>query len=103
MKRKTKKPLEIKSVVETVLQKLQKKEQGAKGEIVKAWYAAIDSDAPKHAKPILLRKKVLTIEVDSSGWLYMLNLKKRDMLDKIRKVVGRDKIEDIRFRMGEIS
>lgn len=55
----------------------------------------------KHAKANYLRAGVLGISVDSSGWLYQLNLQKEKMLDKLTKYSKI--IKDIRFKIGEIE
>ena len=70
---------------------------------MRAWQDAIDRDAAMHTKPVAIKKNILTIEVDSSAWLYVLNLKKKSILASMQKQAGKDKIEDIRFRIGEIS
>ncbi len=52
-----------------------------------------------HAKFRYLRKGVLGITVDSSGWIYQLNLQKPELLAKLSK--KSKAIKDIRFYIGE--
>jgi len=96
------KPENIGGVINQVIKKLDAKTHGQREDVVEAWQDAIEPDAASHTKPVAIRKNVLTIEVDSSTWLYFLSLKKKNILTAMQKTVGKDKIEDIRFRMGEI-
>ncbi|MBU3959084.1 MAG: DUF721 domain-containing protein [Candidatus Omnitrophica bacterium] len=54
--------------------------------------------ALSHIKRTYFYKGVLTINVDSSAWLYHLSLQKEDVLEKIHKESHR--IKDIRFCLG---
>nr|MBU1327912.1 DUF721 domain-containing protein [Candidatus Omnitrophota bacterium] len=103
MRKKGKRPVDIRNIISQVIKKLDTKTHGQRGEIVQAWQDAIESKAIAHTKPVAIKKNILTIEVDSSTWLYMLSLKKKNTLLKMQKTLGKEKIKDIRFRMGEIS
>lgn len=50
----------------------------------------------RHTKCVSLRQGMLTVNVDSSAWLYELSQKKEDLLHKLG-------IKDIRFRIGEVE
>ncbi|KPK97758.1 MAG: hypothetical protein AMJ95_07650 [Omnitrophica WOR_2 bacterium SM23_72] len=53
-----------------------------------------------HIKFNYFKKGILGVYVDSSAWLYSFNLKKTDLLERLRKVESG--IRDIRFRIGVI-
>ncbi len=91
---------QIKNTIQQVLEALEKKKTGT------------DSDDPKsilkkvlakkafgHVKLYNFRKGILTVKVDSSVWVYYLNLQKEDLLKKISKET-RD-VKDIRFCLGD--
>jgi len=103
MRKKSNKPEDIGGIINQVIKKLDTKTHGAREEIIAAWHKAIEPGAIAHTKPVAIKKNILTIEVDSSTWLYVLSLKKRNILGAMKKTLGDAKIEDIRFRMGEIS
>ena len=103
MRKKSNKPEDIGGIINQVIKKLDAKTHGAREEIVAAWHKAVEPGAIAHTKPVAIKKNILTIEVDSSTWLYVLSLKKRNILGAMKKTIGDEKIEDIRFRMGEIS
>ena len=55
----------------------------------------------KHSRPVSLRKKIISVYVDSSVWMEELSLKKRFLLKGLKKELGRDKIAEIRLKVGE--
>ena len=79
------KPEGIGGVINQVIKKLDAKTHGQREEVVRAWQDAIDHDAAVHTKPVAIKKNILTIEVDSSAWLYVLNLKKKSILASMQK------------------
>lgn len=54
-----------------------------------------------HIKFNYFRKGVLGLNVDSSAWLYKLNMGKEDLLSKLNQKIGN--VKDIRLRIGEIE
>lgn len=54
-----------------------------------------------HVKFRYLRKGILGLTVDSSAWLYQLNLQKQQLLGKLRKKSC--PAENLRFYIGEIK
>ncbi|MCX5692222.1 MAG: DUF721 domain-containing protein [Candidatus Omnitrophica bacterium] len=103
MRKKSNKPEDIGDIISQVIKKLDTKTHGAREEIVAAWHKAIEPEAAFHTKPVAIKKNILTVEVDSSSWLYILSLKKRNILGAMKKTLGDVEIEDIRFRIGEIN
>lgn len=100
-RQKSKKPEGIEAIINQVIKKLDEKTHGSREEIVKAWERVIEPAAVSHTKPAAIKKNILTVEVDSSTWLYMLTVKKNNIMKDMKKMLGDVKLEDIRFRMGE--
>ena len=103
MRRKAKKPEDIRDVVSKVIGKIEKQGPGKKEKIVAGWKKAAGEKAASHSRPVSIRQKVLTIEVDSSTWFYALNLKRASILKDIRKELSEYRVEDVRFRIGDIT
>lgn len=55
----------------------------------------------KHIKFKYFRKRIFGIIVDSSAWIYQLNLKKESLLSGLRNDIK--EIKDIRFHLGEVE
>ncbi|MDP2980659.1 MAG: DUF721 domain-containing protein [Candidatus Omnitrophota bacterium] len=102
-RKKGKKPEDIGDILKQVIKTIDTKTHGAREEIVNAWHKAIEPGAVAHTRPVAIKKDILTVEVDSSTWLYVLSLKKKNILESMKKTLGSAKIEDIKFRIGEIS
>ena len=104
MQRKHKKrPEDIKDILSKLITKIQRRGPGTKEKISNAWQRAAGEKAEPHSRPVTIKRKILTVEVDSSTWIYALNLKKKNILDYLKKELGEDKIKDVRFRMGDIT
>ena len=54
-----------------------------------------------HIKVKYFSKGVLGLSVDSSAWLYILSLKKEELVDKLKK--QNPGLKNIQFSIGEIS
>ncbi len=54
-----------------------------------------------HIKLHYFKKGILGLNVDSSSWLYRLNLDKEGLLLKLNQ--KNNTIKDIRFRIGEVK
>lgn len=76
-----------------------KDKQGPSDEVAVVLKKVLAKKALEHVKLYNFRKGVLSIRVDSSTWLYYLNLQKEDILSKVRK--GCAPVKDIRFSLGD--
>ncbi|MDD5254831.1 MAG: DciA family protein [Candidatus Omnitrophica bacterium] len=56
----------------------------------------------EHVRVGYFKKGILCINVDSSVWLYNLNLHKDGLLNKLR-AQSQDVIKDIRFSLGDVK
>jgi len=95
------KPEGIGSILKKVVEEIETKNPDTKEKILNAWLKVSGKKAQEHSRPISLRRKVLTIEVDSSTWIFALNIKKGQLVKNIQKELGKEKIQNIRFRIGE--
>jgi len=96
-------PVGIESILNKVIKKIEKKGPGKKENVLAAWRKVAGDKAVGHSRPANIKRRVLTIEIDSSTWFYMLNLKKQSLLKGLRKELGEETLKEIRFRMGDIT
>jgi hypothetical protein len=90
----------IKDVVYHVMEGLASKKKGTDTEHPRAWLKKVlTKQELAHIKLNYFKKGVLGVWVDSSSWLYSLNLKKTGVLAGLRRL-SKD-IQDIRFRIGD--
>jgi len=92
----------IKDTVKSVMQGLkQKKTLKAEDDAEQLLKKVLTKKQLGHIKFNYFKKGTINVNVDSSSWLYSLNLEKEELLEKLGKYSS--KVKDIRFRIGEIK
>lgn len=92
----------IGETVERVMQGLGAKRKSKSGPDFEGWLKkTLTKKELKHIKFHYFKQGMVNISVDSSGWLYQLSLKKRQILANLSR--NSAAIKDIRFRLGEIK
>ena len=90
----------IKDTVKSVIQSLAAKQSALPGMSAEAGLKNILTKKEfRHIRINHFRNGVLTLNVDSSAWLYHFNLSKEELLEKLRR--GTKEIKDIRFYLGD--
>jgi predicted nucleic acid-binding Zn ribbon protein len=89
-------------VLKGLVRKLEKKKI-TQGVLDGAWRAHAGADAFKHSRPAGLKKKVLTVRVDSPAWLSALAVQERKILKGLKSELGMDVVTDLQLRIGEID
>ena len=91
---------QIKDTVQQVLQGLKIKKLASPDEDPAAWLKkTLTKKESGHIRFKYFRNGILYVDVDSSGWLYSLSLKKERVLNKLNQ--DKRGVKDIRFRIGE--
>ena len=90
----------ISKTIEAVLWGLSSAKKEARYIVYEMLLEALDEKEKKHAQPLCLEKKILTLNVDSPAWMYSLNLKKARLLKTLQEKVGSDVIKEIRLKIG---
>lgn len=96
-----KNPLE--KILKDVIRDLSGSQRFGEEEIAGVWAEAVGEAAAKHSKPVSFRKATVVVNVDASGWLYELTVRKKEILKKLDELLRGKKIRDIRLRIGEIK
>ena len=93
----------IKSIVTNVLQDiLDRRERSPGGDVESIWLRSATKKISRHTKYRFFKNGKLYINVENSAWLYELNSKKATMLKKLKKL-SKNKIIDVRFKIGDIN
>ena len=95
-------PTPIGEVLKAVFRHLEDENDISREFIESRWKELVGEGAFQHSKPMTLRKKVLTVSIDSSGWLQELSMQKRKLLKGLQRTLGKDRISEIHFKIGEI-
>lgn len=94
---------QIKSIIKDVIKDiLGKQEQCPGGGIESIWVRSTTKKISRHTKYRFFKNGKLYVNVENSAWLYELNSKKAAMLKKLKKL-SKNKIIDLRFKIGDIN
>ena len=108
---KKKHPSQLSDIVSKVLETLGggKPSVGQKGAIERltketieeAWRRLAGMEAARHSWPVSLSRGRLLVEVENSGWMYTLGMKKEQLLQGLIELFGVQRVKELSFRMGE--
>lgn len=64
---------------------------------VEDWPALVGPRLARHTRAVSFREGTLSVEVDGSAWMQELKFLKRDMIRRIGRHLGSDRVRDVRF------
>ena len=91
----------IKDILKTVFERLESGKTYTREDIEVKWKEIAGETGFKHSRPIVFKKNILTVYVDNSVWMQELSMQKRKILKSLQKELGKDRISDIQFKIGE--
>lgn len=84
-----------------VWERLRLDQKLAESQLLLVWKQSIDPTVVAHAQPVGLVKGTLFVTVDSSAWLSeIVRYRRKEILDRLQTVVGRELVQRISFRVG---
>lgn len=92
----------IQEVLKGVFARLEGQKVLSAEEADSCWRKLAGEGAFRHSRPFDLKRRVLTVRVDSSVWLQELAMQKRRLLKGLKRKFGKDKIAEIHFKIGEL-
>jgi len=66
------------------------------------WESAVGDVIAKNTKPEAFKGKLLLVHVNSPPWMHQLQFLKKDIIKKVNHVLGKELVQDIRFKIGQI-
>ncbi len=94
-------PDSVKDIIEQVFQEIKKKNTPRAG-IVDIWGEVAGKKVVRHTKPVAFKAGILIINVDSTSWLYELNVCKALLIRKMKKRLLDRPLKELRFRIGAV-
>jgi predicted nucleic acid-binding Zn ribbon protein len=64
------------------------------------WEDAVGESIAENTRPAAFKGKILIVYVSSSTWMHQLQFLKKDIILKANKALGKELIEEIKFRIG---
>ena len=91
----------ISEVIQNVFKNLEGTTNPYQEDMESLWKELVGQDGFSHSRPVAIRKKVLNVLVDNSSWMQELSMRKRNILKGLKRKLGKDRISEIHFRIGE--
>lgn len=70
-------------------------------EMGQVWKRLTGEEAARHSWPKRLVGRRLVVEVENSGWMYALGMKKAQLLEGLIELLGAGRVKALVFRIGE--
>ena len=67
------------------------------------WEKAVGDIIARHAHPVAMHGKKITLVVDSPAWMQQLSLLKPEIKEKVNRSFGNDVVKDIKLVLGEVT
>jgi predicted nucleic acid-binding Zn ribbon protein len=90
----------LSQIVEKVLSDLKDTKRLSKEEIVQVWNRLVGKEAAQHSWPVGLRSRRLVVEVENSGWMHALGLRRKEILEGLVELLGMRRVKELSFRIG---
>ena len=96
-------PSPISKILERVFKKLSLKQKIEELKVLNSWREVVGEKIYKHSRPLSIKKGLVFVKVDNSGWLAELTYLKEKIISEFNKREGEEIIKDIYFRLGNIK
>lgn len=93
----------IGGVLTDVMGGFRKRPEGDLTELWNQWNAAVGPAVAENTRPAAVKGRLLTVNVASSAWLQQLQFLKADLIARLNRALGEQRVEDIRFRVGPVG
>jgi predicted nucleic acid-binding Zn ribbon protein len=92
----------IGDIINHVLKTCRRDCDGDLSQVWSLWDAAVGDVIAKNARPEAFKGKLLLVNVNSSAWMHQLQFLKKDMIEKINTALGKELVQDIKFKIGPV-
>ena len=93
-------PVHIGAILNSALRAFQEKTDGDLARVWGIWDDAVGDLVAQNARPAAFKGRLLYVEVSSSPWMQQLRFQKASIVSKINASLGRNVVEDIKFKIG---
>ncbi len=91
------------SILEAVAERLGLSAKLIEQRIAREWADIVGEQVATHTRPESIRGRRLSVLVDHSVWMQQLSFLKPDLLRRIRVHTGGETVQDLVFRIGDLS
>jgi predicted nucleic acid-binding Zn ribbon protein len=99
---KRKESIQIRSVLENIINTYHQKSNSGLSRIWNFWNDAVGKTIAENAQPAAFKGKILIVHVVSSTWIHELRFLKKDIIHNINSISRENLVEDIKFKIGPL-
>ena len=99
-RRKCEGPIHIGSILNSTLRALHEQTEGELARVWRIWDEAVGEAVSSAARPCAFKGRLLYVNVSSSPWLHQLQFLKKDIVSNLNRALGKNVVEDIKFKIG---
>jgi predicted nucleic acid-binding Zn ribbon protein len=95
-------PLPIGNIIPKVLRSYRLGTDEELSQIWDLWEHVVGKAISENARPAAFKGKLLLVHATSSTWIQQLQFLKKDMIKKINEALGKNLVEEIKFKIGPL-
>ena len=93
----------VATLLPSVVARIGGEDRAAEQRVSLVWAEVVGPMLAKHTRPEGVRGKVLMVRVSSSSYAHELVLLRREIVDRLQRLLGVTLVEDLRSRVGAID
>lgn len=90
----------IGSIINKVLRTCRQESDEELAEVWSLWDSVVGESIAKNAQPEAFKGKLLLVHVTNPIWIQQLQFFKKDIINKLNDVLGKELVKDIKFKIG---
>ena len=94
-------PAPLSFILAGVLKRMEKGGRPSLEEVDSIWEQLVGKEGARHSWPKRLVGRRLVVEVENSGWMYALGMKKAQLLEGLIELLGAGCVKVLALRIGE--
>ena len=92
----------IGGIARRILKNFRRENMGELAGIWDRWESIVDASVADNTRPAAFKGKLLIVHVSSSVWIHHLQFLKNDIKNSINQSLGKNLIDDIKFKIGPV-
>ena len=100
-KTKSSAPAPVTHLLSGLLRKMQSEGRPSLEDVTEIWKRLAGDKAAASSWPRRLNKQRLVVEVENSGWMHELRMRKLQLQEGLIELMGAGRVKELSFRIGE--
>lgn len=91
----------VTDLLSSLLRKMQGEGRPSLEEVTEVWKRLAGEEAAAASWPRRLSRQRLVVEVENSGWMHQLRMRKLQLQEGLIELMGAGRVKELSFRIGE--